>query len=415
MGPIEAIHKAFCEDNAELFRATLEKSPELKSRINEPLGPFDSPLVNSVRSRAMLDALLEAGADLNAKSRWWAGGFGLLDLASDDLAEYAITRGARVEAHSAARLGKIDQLRRMLAENPALARVRGGDGKTPLHFARTTEIAKLLLENGADINARDVDHESTPAQHLIGERNDVVRYLVSRGCETDIFLAAALGDLELAKRLLSTDPNCIRMRVNAEHFPMKNPRAGGTIYQWTLGFNISPHEVARNFEHPELFALLMDHTPPEVQLLLYCWIADEPAVRELLRKEPSLASRLKPSEIRQLADAARNNNTRAVEFMLEAGLPVTSRGQHDGTPLHWAAWHGNLEMVKLLLTKKAPLEDANNEFHATPLGWAMHGSQNGWYRETGNYPEVVRALLSGGATVPSRVDGTPQVRAALKG
>jgi ankyrin repeat protein len=101
--------------------------------------------------------------------------------------------------------------------------------------------------------------------------------------------------------------------------------------------------------------------------------------------------------------------------MLEAELPVTSGGQHNGTPLHWAAWHGNLEMVKLLLAKGAPLEDANNDFRATPLGWAMHGSQNGWHRETGNYPEVVRALLSAGAKVPERTDGTPEVKAVLQG
>jgi len=241
-----------------------------------------------------------------------------------------------------------------------------------------------------------------------------VRYLVSRGCETDIFLAAALGDLELAKRLLSTDPHCIRLRVNAESFPMKNPRAGGTIYQWTLGFNISSHEVARNFGHLEMFELLIDHTPPEARLLVYCWIGNAPAVRELLQKDSSLASRLKLSEIRQLADAARNNNTRAVQLMLEAGLPVTSAGQHNGTPLHWAAWHGNLEMVKLLLAKGSPLEDANNEFRASPLGWAMHGSENGWHRETGNYPEVVRALLSAGARIPARTDGTAEVKAVLQ-
>jgi ankyrin repeat protein len=413
MGAIEAIHKAMSDDNAELFRETLSRHPELKARINDPVGPFDSPLINSVRSRAMLDTLLEAGADINARSRWWAGSFGVLDLAKEELAEYAITRGAKLDAHSAARLGKIDQLRRMLRDNPALAGARGGDGKTPLHFARTVEIAELLLQNGADVNARDVDHESAPAQHLIGERNDVVRYLVSHGSETDLFLAAALGDLELAKRLLAAAPNCIRMRVNAEHFPMKDPRAGGTIYQWTLGFNISPHEVARKFGHETILNLLLEHTPAEVRLLVSCWMGDEQTVHNLLAAEPSIATRLTPSENRELADAARNNNTRAVQLMLEVGLPVTSGGQHGGTALHWAAWHGNVEMARLLLAKRAPLEDANNDFRATPLGWAMHGSQNGWHRDTGNYPEVVRALLSAGAKLPDRTDGSDEVKGVI--
>jgi hypothetical protein len=203
MAPEDAIRKAMCDDNAALLRETLAKHSELKARINDPVGPFDSPLSNSARSRPMLDALLEAGADINTRSKWWAGSFGILDLASDDLAAYALERGARLDAHSAARLERIEDLRRMLLAKPDLVHARGGDGKTPLHFARTVEIAKLLLESGADINARDVDHESTPAQYLIQEHQDVVLFLVERGCEADIFIAAALGDNALAQRLLA--------------------------------------------------------------------------------------------------------------------------------------------------------------------------------------------------------------------
>src|SRR5262245_38592119 len=118
MEAIAAIKRALCEDNAALFRETLEHFPELKARINDPVGPFDSPLINSVRSREMLDAALEAGADINARSKWWAGGFGLLDCASDELAAYAIRRGAQLDVHSAARLGKIEELRAMILANP---------------------------------------------------------------------------------------------------------------------------------------------------------------------------------------------------------------------------------------------------------------------------------------------------------
>ena len=49
----------------------------------------------------------------------------------------------------------------------ALIHARGGDGQTPLHFASTVEVAKFLVEKGADIDARDVDHESTPAQYML--------------------------------------------------------------------------------------------------------------------------------------------------------------------------------------------------------------------------------------------------------
>src|SRR5262245_66589383 len=108
--PVEQIKKAFRADNADEVRQLLSRHPQFKARINEPIGPFDSPAIVNVRSRAMLDVLLDAGADINARSRWWAGGFGLLDGASPELADYAIERGATITAHAAARLGKTDEL-----------------------------------------------------------------------------------------------------------------------------------------------------------------------------------------------------------------------------------------------------------------------------------------------------------------
>ena len=47
----------------------------------------------------MIDALLRAGADIDARSDWWAGSFGVLDYASG-LENFLIERGARVDAHA---------------------------------------------------------------------------------------------------------------------------------------------------------------------------------------------------------------------------------------------------------------------------------------------------------------------------
>src|SRR5262249_36494789 len=101
-------------------RRLLEAHPILKAKINEPLGPFDSPAITNSRSKAMLDVLLDAGANLNAKSRWWAGGFGILHSASPELAAYAIERGAIVDVHAAARLGLLDRLRELVEAGPEL-------------------------------------------------------------------------------------------------------------------------------------------------------------------------------------------------------------------------------------------------------------------------------------------------------
>ena len=224
--PLELFKRAFKTDDAVFLRKLIERFPQMKAKVNEPVAAFDSPAIIHVRSPEMLDALLEAGADINARSRWWAGGFGLLDCANPELAAYAIKRGAIVNAHAAARLGMMDRLRELIAADPTLVRARGGDGQMPLHFASTVEVAEFLLNHGADIDARDVDHESTPAQWMIRERQEVARYLVRRGCKTDILMAAALGDSALVRHHLDADPQCIHMRVSHEYFPMINLKAG---------------------------------------------------------------------------------------------------------------------------------------------------------------------------------------------
>jgi ankyrin repeat protein len=320
-----------------------------------------------------------------------------------------------VDVHAAARLGLLDRLHELVAADPALVHARGGDGQTPLHFTGTIGVAGFLLEHGADIDARDLDHESTPAQHMIRDRQETARYLVQRGCATDLFMAAALGDSGLARGLLDADPDRIRLRVSDECFPRNNPRSGGTIYQWALGWQVSPHDVARQFGHADLLRLLLDRSPPEVRLLDACWTADEPAMASILAKHEGLVRRLSATMLRQVAHAARNNHTAAVRSMLSVGMPVDALGQHRATALHWAAFHGNAEMTREILRHQPPLEFKDADFQATPLGWAIHGSVHGWHCGTGDYPATVALLLGAGARRPDRpAGGTEAVRAALR-
>lgn len=400
MTGVEEVTSAFKADDAERVRAILASHPELTALINEPIGPFDSPPIVNVSSRAMLDVLLDAGADINARSRWWAGGFGLLDTVAPELAAYAIERGAIVDVHAAARLGMMDRLRVLVGNDPQAVHARGGDGQTPLHVAGSVEIAAYLLDRGANIDARDVDHESTPAQYAVGQRQDVARYLVSRGCQADLLLAAALGDVETARGLLDADPACIRVRVNGEWFPMTNPRAGGTIYQWTLGAHVSPHQAARRFDHGDVLELLLQRSPPDVLLIDACWMADEPRVQAIRSDHPDLVSALSERDRREVAHAARENRTAAVRLMLESGWPVDATGQHRATALHWAAFHGNAEMTDVILRFGPPLEVTDADFNATPLGWAIHGSEHGWHARTGDYGATVEALRAAGAKGP---------------
>ena len=419
--PVSELSAAVTSGDAAAVRAILERHPDLKATLDEPMpgGSFDQQalLIAAGRGkRDVVDALLDAGADINVRSRWWAGGFGVLEAADPALVPYLIERGAEVDANAAAKLGMLEALDRLLTERPALVHARGGDGQTPLHVASTVAIAQLLLDRGADIDARDVDHESTPAQYLVRDHQDVTRYLITRGCQTDILMAAAVGDLPLVRRHLDADPARIRTSVSPAFFPKKNPRSGGTIYTWTLGADKTAHAVARDFGHLDVLAELMARSPATLQLAVAGAAGDESAVRDLLASDPRLLSSLSDEERAVLADAARDNDLRAVQAMLAAGWPVDARGQHHATPLHWAAWNGNSEMIRELLRHRAPVDVKGDEYDGTPLGWAIYGCVHGWHCRTGDYAAVVEALIAAGAQAPAltpQLEVTEAVRAVL--
>ena len=384
-------------DDAAAVRSLFQQHPGLKAKINARVGDFGSPAIVHARSAAMLDALLEAGADINARSEWGPGGFGLLDSASPELSAHAISRGAILTAHAAARLGMFDKLKDLVAANPAVVHEKGGDGKRPLHWASTIEIAGFLLERGADIDARCVDHESTAAQYLMKSHPEVARHLIERGAKTDILMAAALGDAALADKLLAADPECIRTRVADEYFPMVGSAAnGGTIYQWELGWYVSACQVAKSFGHADLFDRLMARCPADEKLLNACWLHDDEMVASLLAVDPKVAERMPPSGRRHVAHAARNNDIAAARLMLKSGMPVDASSQHGGTALHWAAWQGNADLVRLLLDHGASITNTENQYQGTPLNWATHGSENGWHKGKGDHKTVIAELKSRG-------------------
>jgi hypothetical protein len=279
------------------------------------------------------------------------------------------------------------------------------------------EIAEFLLANGAEIDARDRNHESTPAQHMLRvehwrhyphDRQPVARYLVSRGCHADVLMAAALGDSDLVRRLLDADPASIAMRVSEEWFP------NGTIYTPLLGAQRTSHAVARDFGHEDIYQLLLDRTPPSLKLALACDLGDEAAFRELLALRPSLVSTLSDEERRKLPDAAQSGNTKAVGLMLAAGWPVDTPAEMGATALHWAAFNGNAEMAREILRFHPSLELKSKEYAGTALSWAIFGSGNGWNREKGDYVETVQALLQAGAIMPPEAESLEPSDAVLE-
>ncbi len=412
--PAEALTAAIRDQGAQRVRELLESHPELRAKINEPLPNYgfgQHALFAAVQrsDRATIDVLLEAGANIHKRTEWWAGGFGVLDDCDPGLVDFLIERGAVIDAHAAVRLGMISKLTELVAADQNVVHAKGGDGQTPLHFALTVEIAQFLLDQGAEIDALDVDHESTPAQHMLRveqkrhyprDRQDVARYLVSRGCRTDLLMATALGDENLVRHHLDTDPACIRMSVSEAWFPKKDPRAGGTIYIWMLGANRSAHVVARDFGHEQVFELLMERTPEDLKLALACELGDESTFQDYLARNPDATKTLSDAERRKLPAAAQSNNTKAVQLMLEAGWPVNTPGEMGATALHWAGFNGNAEMTRDILRFHPDIETKSREYSGTALSWALYASGNGWHRSTGDFVGTVRALLDDGAALP---------------
>lgn len=416
-GPAELLTAAIRAMRADRVALVLQDHPEPKAHLDEPLGPYGggmTALLAAVQhsDRATIEVLLAAGASIHARSRSWAGGIGVLDECSPEVAPFLIQHGAVVDVHAAARLGMLDKLREWVEADPGAVAARGAGGQTPLHFASTVAIADYLLDRGAEIDARDLRHESTPAQHMIRvvqarhyphDRQPIARRLVERGCRTDILMAAALGDLALVRRYLDENPDSIRTAVTDEFFPKQDPRSEGTVYIGIFGPRKTPHQVARDFGHEEVYRLLLDRSPEDVKLAQACELGDAEIFQKLLAKRPDLPASLSPEERRRLPDAAQSNNTAAVRLMLAAGWPVDEPGEYDLTALEWGAWHGNAEMVREVLRYHPQIEHRNCH-QITALRSALHGSENSWHRDTGDYAATVEALLDAGAKAPELSD-----------
>lgn len=393
---IEAFREAVSSGDTARTKQLLGES-HVRAHVDDPMFAFGQRALHiAAKDEALLTLLLDAGADVSLKSDWENGPFTVLDRADETTARFLLARGAALTPNVAARLGWAEELRRLVDADPSCVHARGGDGRQPLHEAATVPIADFLLDRGADIDVRCIDHKSAPAQYALVERPEVCRRLLERGGLPDIYMAARLGDVALATRLLAADPSCVTARVHHDGYAPVPPLH---IYCWTLGFGKSPHDVAVQYGHQSVLDVLDAASPPPIRFLNALLRTDEPAARALLAADPSLTSALTRDDHGRLAHAIFFEQFDAARLMLGFGFDPAAPGVDGGTALHAACWVGHVELVERLIAHGGVPLDARDPTHqSTPLGWTAFGSVH--RRSTGaDYPAVAERLVAAGADI----------------
>ena len=169
-------------------------------------------------------------------------------------AEIDRRRGPTVGAFFAAcRAGDVATLRDLLRQEPGLARERAPEGNTGLHLAvEHLDAVRVLLEHGADPNARDESDNAYPLHyaggaggvdvvrvlldaggdvHGVGDAHqldvigwatcfgptipeDVLALLLERGARHHVFSAIAAQDLDAIRRLVEEDSRALSRRLS---------------------------------------------------------------------------------------------------------------------------------------------------------------------------------------------------------
>ncbi|HLK58945.1 MAG TPA: ankyrin repeat domain-containing protein [Chthonomonadaceae bacterium] len=344
---------------------------------------------------ALVQALLDRGADINAASRE-----GITPLREAmrynrrDIGEFLVAKGAYLDVFSACALKNRARVAQLLQENPKLVSARDEYGWTPLWWALDADamdIAELLLAKGADVNAKE---EPDPKEHwpngetpifrvIRGERLDQVKFLIAHGADLNVQERSNNYTPLLETNLYGRQPQIFALLL--EHGADPNlPNSQG----------LTPLHMARTAEDA---ALLIAHgakvdvrdklgrTPlftcqsPEIAVFLVEHGADvnarandrstplfwagSKAISEYLLSKGANLHALTRGGSTPLHTAAGSRHPDLVEYLIAQGLDVNARNYQGRTPLFQAAASNDKAMVELLVARGADInvKDAQGE------------------------------------------------------
>ncbi|TFV52384.1 ankyrin repeat domain-containing protein [Blastococcus sp. TF02A_35] len=232
---VQRLGRLIADGDVEAVRSAVAEAPRLLTGTVEHEGQDGwTPLHLAVAGgRAeVVDVLVDAGADLSARTEHHRTPLHVALEHAPDLVPLLVSRGAPVDAPSAAYLDDVERLTAELDGGAALtdpttgvdllawaafggaagtARLlldRGADADGgALHAATTAghlELVRLLLEAGADVDGRDADTGRTPLHSAVaagaaGDAPEIVRLLLDSGADVDATTHDGASALDISR------------------------------------------------------------------------------------------------------------------------------------------------------------------------------------------------------------------------
>jgi ankyrin repeat protein len=168
--------------------------------------------------RDRVDALLHADATLlAAKDEKGLGAYTAARYAGrNDIAAMLLEKGVELDVFAACMAGAKDRAIELIAQHPELVNAYSHDGWTPMHLACFfgPGVAEALIAKGADVRARSRNPmQNTPLHAAAAGRNkEAVRVLLEHGADvnarqeggwTALHAASQNGDVEMVRLLIA--------------------------------------------------------------------------------------------------------------------------------------------------------------------------------------------------------------------